>query len=229
MGRKKEKKEKKERKEREEAERAAADVTKMQNEAVPASSAQDDAVTALVSEVGGEKKEKKDKKEKKEKRDDGDDAVSVVSTAAPSTAGLSPAEELHKLRDENRELKDHNTHLKREVTAAQNERQKLAQELEQVKANLKRHIEGKAASGSSAGGNPELEKELAETKDKLETMKKDLDRRLGDSKQFRELQALVKKKSDEVKELRQQLNQGGGSAKTAPADGCIELEASDSD
>merc|ERR1711862_192774 len=52
--RKKEKKEKKERKEREEAERAAADESKMQDEAVPASTAQDDVVTALVSEVGGE-------------------------------------------------------------------------------------------------------------------------------------------------------------------------------
>merc|ERR1719313_2845451 len=105
--------------------------------------------------------------------------------------------------------------LQTEVATTAKARDTIAKELETVKANLKQHIQGKRSSGGG-GDTAGLEQELHETKEALETknqeidaMKKDLERRLGDSKQFRELKALLKKKTDEVKELKQQLSQAG--------------------
>merc|ERR1711959_641356 len=110
----------------------------------------------------------------------------------------------------------------------------MEKELEQVKANLKQHLTTKRTQGGG-GNEAELERSLAEAREALDakqaecdTMKKDLDRRLGDSKQFRELKALLNKKSDEVKELKKQLAEAGVAKNDKGGGACIELEA-DSD
>merc|ERR1711982_169651 len=107
--------------------------------------------------------EKKEKKEKKENRDsinawvDPQDVAeaaevgktteasaptpkrdSVASEAWTSSAAAAPVsgKELEDLREENRQLKDHNMKLQTEVATVLKERESIAKELDQVKANL---------------------------------------------------------------------------------------------
>jgi len=144
------------------------------------------------------------------------------------------------LHEENRNLKDLNMKLQAENTRILKERAALANELEQVKANFKQHLQSKHTAGgnSGSGGNlAELERELAETKtaleqknEEVEQIRKDMEKRVGDTKQFKDLMSLVKKKSDEIKQLREQVNAAGVAKKAADVDdGCIELEEEDSD
>merc|ERR1711879_299084 len=130
------------------------------------------------------------------------------------------------LREENRQLKDQNLKLETEVAKTKKERAALATELEQVKANFKQHLQNKHTDSGGGGGGGEggaaLERALAQVKAELEekqkecdAQKKDLEMRLGDSRQFKDLKALVKKKSDEVRELREQLAKLGGGKQEA--------------
>merc|ERR1719353_2800281 len=124
--------------------------------------------------------------------------------------------------------------LQTEVATLQKKGESMEKELEQVKANLKQHLTTKRTQGGG-GNEAELERALAEAREALEnkqleceTMKKENEKRLGDSKQFRELKALLNKKTEEVKALKQQLSEAGIGKKDNAGGSCIELEA-DSD
>merc|ERR1711862_157916 len=127
--------------------------------------------------------------------------------------------------------KDRYTGMQTEMSGLLKERSSLAAELEKVKANFKELLTRSPDSAGSANA-VEIERDLNETRLMLDSknaecdmMKQDLTKRLGDTAQFRDLKALVKKKSDENKELKRLLIQHGLLAQSNEG---IELQA-DSD
>merc|ERR1711862_1039347 len=132
--------------------------------------------------------------------------------------------------------KDRYTGMQTEMSGLLKERSSLAAELEKVKANFKEMLTRSPDNAGSANA-VEIERALNETRMMLDSknsecdaMRQDLNKRLGDSSQFRDLKALVKKKSDENKQLKLLLAQHGLAVPAAaePTGGGIELQA-DSD
>mmetsp|Transcript_11790 Transcript_11790/g.35569 ORF Transcript_11790/g.35569 Transcript_11790/m.35569 type:complete len:278 (+) Transcript_11790:73-906(+) len=145
-------------------------------------------------------------------------------TAVGGTGTADPAvlQELQDLKEENRVMKDRNMHLQTEISGALRERSALAAELDQVKTSLT----GAQQAGGGDANAAEYQRQLTEKHAELESLKRELNQRLGDSSQFRELKSIVQKKSAENKELKQRLAAAG---LAAPDEGaCVELEA-DSD
>eukprot|EP00421_Protoceratium_reticulatum_P064679 CAMPEP_0168402704 /NCGR_PEP_ID=MMETSP0228-20121227/23755_1 /TAXON_ID=133427 /ORGANISM="Protoceratium reticulatum, Strain CCCM 535 (=CCMP 1889)" /LENGTH=289 /DNA_ID=CAMNT_0008416293 /DNA_START=80 /DNA_END=949 /DNA_ORIENTATION=+ len=156
-------------------------------------------------------------------------------TAVGSTGNVDPnvLQEIQDVKEENRTMKDRNLQMQNEISTVLRERSVLAAELDQVKANLKQHITRMHEGGGGNVNVAEYERQLTEAKGlhdqknaELEALRRDMNQRLGDSSQFRELKGIVKKKATEIKDLRQRLIAAG----LAPPDAGegIELEA-DSD
>jgi len=149
------------------------------------------------------------------------------------TSGADPnvVQEVNDLREDNRQMRDRHDQMQREVQQLLSERTQLSSELESVKIRLKSMIARNPESTGSQNA-AEIEKELsmvqaslARSNAECEQMKRDLTQRLGDSTQFRDLKSLVKKKSDEVKYLKQiMLNHG---LQPPSSDGGIELAPED--
>lgn len=147
-------------------------------------------------------------------------------TAVQSSGTADPAvlQELQDLKEENRMMKDRNLQMQTEMSTVLRERSSLSTELEQVKSNLKQHITKGHAGGTA--NTAEYERQLADAKAELEATKKEMNQRLADSSQFKELKSIVKKKANENKELKQRLVAAGLALPDA-GEG-VELEA-DSD
>jgi len=155
-----------------------------------------------------------------------------------TTASVDPnvIQELQDLKEENRQLKDRNLKMQGETSGILKERSTLIAELEQVKGNFKQHLnrQAEAAPLGGAGVNvQEYERQLIELREmhdqkyaECEAMRRDMNQRLGDSRQFRELQAIVQKKSEQVRAMQQQL-MAHGIMVDQQDDGCIELVADD--
>lgn len=135
----------------------------------------------------------------------------------PTIQGADAAmvQKVSDLQDENRKMKDNAQARDREVSELLRERSSLSSELEKVKSNFKQ-LRLKMPESSTNANMVEIESALNETKGmldakkvELDQMKKDLNQRLGDSSQFKELKAIVRKKSDEVKKLRRALADAG--------------------
>mmetsp|Transcript_56681 Transcript_56681/g.181969 ORF Transcript_56681/g.181969 Transcript_56681/m.181969 type:complete len:290 (-) Transcript_56681:66-935(-) len=156
-------------------------------------------------------------------------------TAISGAGGSDPAvlQELQDLKEEHRTMKDRNMQMQSEMSTVLRERSTLATELEQVKANFRQHIT-KAHEGGADAGLAEYERQLAQAKAQqdqkqaeLDALRKDLNQRLGDSAQFRDLKNIVKKKTTENKDLKQRLAAAG---LALPDDGGEGIElAADSD
>mmetsp|Transcript_9768 Transcript_9768/g.17247 ORF Transcript_9768/g.17247 Transcript_9768/m.17247 type:complete len:305 (-) Transcript_9768:108-1022(-) len=153
-------------------------------------------------------------------------ALTPIDPAAGSSAtgDIAMATELQDLKEENRQLSDRYLMMQKETSALLQERSNLSQELEKVKANfqtLRAHMHALnpecSNNGTVIGANAvEIEQALNSTKAALDArtaerdqMSKELNKRLGDSSQFKELKAIVKKKSDEVKLLRRYVADAG--------------------
>lgn len=142
-------------------------------------------------------------------------------------------QELMALKETNRQMLDRYQSMQTQVSELLRERSALSGELDKVRANftqLHGHMTAEAQASQQAA---DIQRSLHESKASLEVkntqvvqMQEELQKRLGDSTQFRDLKAIVKKKNDEVKLLKQMMVQAG--LQPPVADGGVELSA-DSD
>lgn len=144
-------------------------------------------------------------------------------------------QKVQELEEMNRQMSDRYQLMQSEVSNLLGERSALAGELDKVKANFTQMRMDMHQQGVDSNANVnvvQIEQSLQDTQGMLvakqhecEQMRHDLNQRLGDSVQFKELKAIVKKKSDEVKALRLHMAQSG----LAPPqqDGGVELTADD--
>lgn len=128
------------------------------------------------------------------------------------TADLAMAQEMQDLKEENRKLQERYQKMQTETSSLLQERSTLSGELQKVQANFDVFRQQVNASGLDSGSSvnvQQIEASLGETKGLLDAknaecarLNQEVNQRLGDSSQFKELKAIVKKKSDEVKVLR---------------------------
>lgn len=160
----------------------------------------------------------------------------VLEAVGGSTADPATLQALEEAQERNRQLEDRAKVMQTEVSSLLKERSTLSAELDKVKQNFKNLMQrmhetdpGSASSTSAA----EINRALNDTKSLLdaksaecEQMRKDLNNRLGDSTQFRDLKAIVQKKSAEIKQYKTMLMQHG----LMPMENeGVELEADDDD
>lgn len=140
----------------------------------------------------------------------------TLPTLAPGGA-QDPAmlQENQDLKEQNRQMNDRYQQMQHEVSQLLKERSVMLRELEEVKSNF---AQLRAMQPETAGNNQinEIERRCMATQGMLDAkkaecdaMSRDLNQRLGDSTQFKELKAIVKKKSQEVIQLRKQLEAHG--------------------
>lgn len=144
-----------------------------------------------------------------------------------SVASSDPAlvQKLQDAEEETRSMKDRVQLMQGEMSGLLKERSALTSELEQVKTNFKQLLTKREGGGSSVSAETQamLDSKSAE----CDEMKKEMNKKLADSTQFRELKSFVKKKSDEIRDLRQRLTAAGVAVPEASGDG-VDL-APDSD
>ncbi|CAK0856814.1 unnamed protein product, partial [Prorocentrum cordatum] len=131
-------------------------------------------------------------------------------TALPGAGGadLAVLQELQELRERGRQLEDYNLKLQGDLDVSS---QRCA-ELEQVKANMQQHLlhSAEGAGGMSSAQAEQYERALGEARAECEMLRiGDMDQKLNDSSQVRDLKALLKKKNDDIKGLRQVVAQAG--------------------
>lgn len=139
-------------------------------------------------------------------------------------------QELLDVKEENRQMHDRQRSLQTEMSTLLKERSTLTAELEKVKENFKQMRA--RSTGDNSVNAAAIERSLNETKAMLDskasecdTMKKDLDKRLGESSQFKELKSILQKKTDEVKDLKKRLAKAG--VDVPSTDGGVDLEPDD--
>lgn len=149
----------------------------------------------------------------------------TIQAAAPDPA---LAQKNQELEETNMQLNERYRAMQMQVSELLKERSSLSGELEKVKANFQVLMQTSPESATSR----EIENSLTETQALLDAkkaendqMRKELNQRLGDSWQFKELKAIVKKKSEEVKQLRATLASAG--IPVPGAGGGVELTADD--
>mmetsp|Transcript_52546 Transcript_52546/g.97285 ORF Transcript_52546/g.97285 Transcript_52546/m.97285 type:complete len:286 (+) Transcript_52546:76-933(+) len=133
------------------------------------------------------------------------------------------------LKEENRQMRDRYQSMQTQVSDLLRERAQLSGELEQVRASVQQVRQEVPQSATAY----QLEQILGNTKAALdakiqenEQMRSDLNSRLGDSSQFGQLKAIIKKKNDEVKMLRAHMTQYGIAPPNVASDG-VDLVADD--
>jgi hypothetical protein len=162
----------------------------------------------------------------------------LAAISAEPTTDPRVLQELADVKAEKQQMEDRYVGMQADMTNLLQERSALAAEMEKMKANFNQMvIEMQAVSPDTVNNSAsahEMNRLLDETKGSLdmknaecENMRKEMNARLGDSSQFRDLKSIVKKKSDEVKSLKALLTQYGISVPEPPG-GCVELQA-DSD
>eukprot|EP00448_Togula_jolla_P011732 CAMPEP_0170611090 /NCGR_PEP_ID=MMETSP0224-20130122/23006_1 /TAXON_ID=285029 /ORGANISM="Togula jolla, Strain CCCM 725" /LENGTH=295 /DNA_ID=CAMNT_0010936507 /DNA_START=25 /DNA_END=912 /DNA_ORIENTATION=+ len=143
----------------------------------------------------------------------------TLGSGGGGTADPAMLQELSDVKEDNRQMKDRYQLMQTELSGLLRERSTLNGELEKVKSNFKQLLTKMHETNpdSAASQNvAEIERALLETQATLsvkaaecDSMRKDLTQRLGDSSQFRDLKAIVKRKSDEIKELKALLTAHG--------------------
>jgi len=162
-----------------------------------------------------------------------------LAPVAPAGYNNDPTvlQQLSDAQDDSRQMRDRYQQMQTEVSELLKERSTLSEELEKVKTNFKQmrsRMQETNTEATSAGNIAEIERSLDDTKVMLDSkqaecdrMRNDMDKRLGDSKQFTDLKALLKKKADENKALKRRM-QEYGIPPMEGQEGCVELQA-DSD
>mmetsp|Transcript_33380 Transcript_33380/g.76208 ORF Transcript_33380/g.76208 Transcript_33380/m.76208 type:complete len:286 (-) Transcript_33380:59-916(-) len=133
------------------------------------------------------------------------------------------------LKEENRQMRDRYQSMQTQVSDLLRERSQLSGELDQVRASVQQVRQEVPGSATAY----QLEQILGNTKAALdakiqenEQMRTDLNSRLGDSSQFGQLKAIIKKKNEEVKMLRAHMTQYGIAPPNVASDG-VDLDADD--
>lgn len=155
------------------------------------------------------------------------------SRAALPTLGSStqadPAAlaQIQELQEANRQMQERYQAMQAEVTSLYQERSTWQAQLDQAK-QLVDHLKLSAPTADTT----HIEQSLANTKAhldgksvELEQLRNEMNQRLGDSTQFRDLKAIVKKKTEEIKNLKSIMIQYG--IQPPDAEGGIDLVADD--
>jgi leucine zipper transcription factor-like protein 1 len=158
-------------------------------------------------------------------------ALQKQTLGAIGGSGKDPAmlQEVADAKEEVRVKDDRIMQLQHEMTGLLKERTQMSAELEKMRVNIKQ-LRSRMTDDPHAAEvdrNVQEAQAMLEAKNaECEAMRQDLQRRLGDSSQFRDLKSIVKKKSDEVKTLRQIMMQHGIQPPGAADDG-VDLVADD--
>jgi len=145
--------------------------------------------------------------------------LTSLSPIGAQSVDLATAQQLQEMKEENRLLTERYQKMQGETSSLLQERSALSGELEKVKQNfamLRQQINGAGLDSSSSVNVQQIEASLSETRGLLDAknaecarMSQEMTQRLGDSSQFREMKAIVKKKSEEVKMLRRAMASHG--------------------
>jgi hypothetical protein len=142
----------------------------------------------------------------------------ITASAAPDPQVL---QEMQDLRDSNQQLTERYQAMQGQVSSLLGERSSMSAELDQVKANFeavmnRMHETGASQDAGMQAATQQLEQTLNQTQYNLDTksaeaeaLRRDLDTRLADSTQFRDLKGIVQKKSSEIRALKDMLRQYG--------------------
>lgn len=143
----------------------------------------------------------------------------LASLNAQGTQDLAMTHKVQDLEEENRQMKERYQKMQAESSTLLQERSAMSLELEKVKANFevfRQQVNAAGLDSSSSANVAAIEASLNDTKSMLDAKNSEVARmaaemqgRLGDSSQFKELKAIVKKKSDEVKALRRAMQAAG--------------------
>jgi leucine zipper transcription factor-like protein 1 len=127
--------------------------------------------------------------------------------------------QLEDSREETRKMTERYQAMQNEVTSLLQERSSLSSELETVKSSFTELRTYMAAAGSDAASQQragELEQRLVHTQQaatsrdaQLDQMRREMEGRLGDSSQFKQLKTIIKEKNNQIKILRGQLQAAG--------------------
>merc|ERR1711985_170955 len=124
--------------------------------------------------------------------------------------GGANAQELRDLKQENRQMLDRYQQMQKQVSDLLKERSMLTDELEGVKATflglkdqLQMGQQGATESMEIAlmNARAQLDQRTAE----IEVLSNDLNKRVGDSSQFKEMRSIIAKKNQQIKEMRARL------------------------
>eukprot|EP00928_Gymnodinium_smaydae_P052924 TRINITY_DN37045_c0_g1_i1.p2 TRINITY_DN37045_c0_g1~~TRINITY_DN37045_c0_g1_i1.p2 ORF type:complete len:316 (-),score=103.69 TRINITY_DN37045_c0_g1_i1:240-1124(-) len=162
--------------------------------------------------------------------------AALPSLAAGGAANVDPAvfRQLQEMEEANRQMTERYQLMQAEVATLLKERTALSAENEEVKVQLNALLQRMHQTNENEGAiASQIEHQLAETNARLQAQKQecdnmryDLNQRLNESSQFRELKALLKKKSDQNKMLRQHMA-AHGIPEPQVDEGHIELTADD--
>jgi len=140
----------------------------------------------------------------------------ALPTLQAGSADPQMIAKMQEIEEENRQMRDRYQQMQAEVSRLAAERSSVASELEQTKSHYAHAVLQLQQTSPDASSNAHLENALMQTKTMLEEksreceqMRVDMSQRLGDSNQFKELKGIVKKKTAEVKALRNRLMENG--------------------
>jgi hypothetical protein len=143
----------------------------------------------------------------------------LAPVGTQGTVDLALHSQVQELQESNRVMEERYQRMQVEAQSLLQERSTLRGELEKVKENfamLRQQMHASGLDSASSSHVQEIENSLGETRGLLDAknaevakMSHELQQRLGDSSQFRELKAIVKKKSEEVKMLRRAMVASG--------------------
>lgn len=132
--------------------------------------------------------------------------------AAAGTPDLAMVQEVQDLKEENRKMNERYQKMQAETSSLLQERSHLSAQLQNVQANFdvfRQQVNSSGLDSGSSANVQQIEASLRDTRVVLDSknaeiarLSQEVNQRLGDSSQFKELKAIVKKKSDEVKVLR---------------------------
>jgi len=150
----------------------------------------------------------------------GEDEVSLpvrktmLASLSSNAGGGSGGADAEALRDECRTLGERNQLLQRQTAELLRERSSLASELADLKSQFNSVKAELSNEGKNSAAVQEMEAQLTGTRQMLdsknaevERIKEDLNKRLIDSNQFRDMKAILAKKNQQIKELRDKIRQ----------------------
>jgi leucine zipper transcription factor-like protein 1 len=137
-------------------------------------------------------------------------AASRLQPMEAVVGGGANAQELRDLKQENRQMLDRYQQMQKQVSDLLKERSMLTDELEGVKATflgLKEQLHNGHADATESmeialmNARAQADQRTAE----LEVLSNELNKRVGDSSQFKEMRSIISKKNQQIKEMRARL------------------------
>jgi leucine zipper transcription factor-like protein 1 len=160
----------------------------------------------------------------------------MLPTIGGPARGSDPGllRQLEDAQEESRKANERYEMMQKQVTSLLKERSDLSAQLDAMRqefAGLRQSMQASNADAASQQRAAEMEQRLYQNQvviqnknAEVEAMRRDLEARLGDSSQFRQLKTIIKEKNSQLKTLRSQLQQlgyavdGGGEDLAADSD-----------